>query len=196
MSFYLLYLHGFNGSPYGHNATRLFEWFKTVFPGIHIQAPHLEYHRISVIETISEMLDSAQFQYKVIFGNSMGGLIAHILKQSRTDIHETILLNPALNFGKIMAGFPKEHISSKSGQPVSISDETITAVERMMPRQPENQQEYLLLLQRDDDICPYQDTVAMLPGARQDIQSGQGHYYEDITQTFPEIERFLCHLKI
>ena len=79
----------------------------------------------------------------------MGGLIAHILKQNRDDISEAILLNPTLNFLKILENFPREHICSRTGKVITITDEMANKINQLIPRISHNQNDYLLLLQKN-----------------------------------------------
>jgi hypothetical protein len=191
MPFYFLYLHGFNGSPNGMGAKELRAWLKNTYPGIHIDAPDLAHHSLSVLDTVSSYLDKANHKHKVVFGNSMGGLVAHILKQRREDISQAILLNPTLNFSKILESFPREHICSKTGDKIAITDEMAKGIERLIPDVAHNQNDYLLLLQKDDDICYYKDSLDILPNAYVDLQTGQGHHYDDTTKAFTSIKQFL-----
>ena len=191
MPFYFLYLHGFNGSPYGVGVLELKTWLKETFPEIIIEAPELAQHSINVIGQLSNLLDNASCAKKILFGNSMGGLLAHILKQNRDDISKVILLNPALNFKKIMVNFPQKHTCSRTGESIIITDKMIEQVDQLIPKTATSQEDYLLLLQEDDEVCDYQDTLDLLPNAKANIQSGQGHHYDDITKAFEIIRTFL-----
>ncbi len=191
MPFYFLYLHGFNGSANGVGATELKQWLKRHYPDVHIDAPQLGHDSREALIQIHRLLDNNHQARKVIFGNSMGGVFAHIIKQTRKDIDLAILLNPGLRFTKIMSSFPRFHISNIDGGIVEITDDMINGIARLIPEKSMHQEDYLLLLQQDDHLCHYQDSLDILPNAKTDIQSGQGHHYNDITKAFPAIKQFL-----
>jgi predicted esterase YcpF (UPF0227 family) len=193
MSFYFLYLHGFNGSPDGKGASELKFWIQKKYPGVYVEAPQWGHNPLEAIEMVSGLLDNAHYAKKIIFGNSMGGVMAHMLKQTRNDIDEVILLNPALAFKKIMHNFPREHVSNIDDSDIIITEDMIHTIDKLIPSKAINQKDYLLLLQEDDAVCNYKDTIDMLPEATIDVQIGQGHHYDDITKSFIAIEHFFNH---
>lgn len=92
---YFLYLHGFQGSPNSPKAQKLIAWLNTKFPGAFIDAPELPMHTESALSLIHNRLDQSTAANKVIIGSSLGGYMAHLLKQTREDVAKVILINPA-----------------------------------------------------------------------------------------------------
>ena len=190
---YFLYCHGFNGSPYSVPSRKLFAWLRRRIDAITIDAPQLGLDPCTVLTDLNTRLDQTD-ERKVVFGTSMGGMLAHMLMQHREDIDQVILLNPALGLEKILADFPRTHVSRVDGQPFYISDTKLEWLRAQIPCKATEQSRYLLLLQQDDASCDYRDALAALPEARADIQTGQGHRYENIETAFPVIADFLTSL--
>ena len=189
MDHYFLYLHGYQSSPTTLRALKIQLWLREHFPEARIDAPRLaDQSAQAVFEYLSNMLDEVQSKRKVIIGASLGGLIAHLFKQLRHDVTDVILINPALRFDEIIKNMglisPDEPESE-----VNLKD--IELIRSFIPKEAHHQEDYLLLLQQDDEVCPYTWSLDLLPKAHSDIQTGQGHSYSKIETAYPSIEKFL-----
>ena len=92
---YFLYLHGFQGSPNSPKAQKLKAWLNDQFPEASIDAPELPMQTKAALDLTHKLLDNAKADNKVIIGSSLGGYMAHLLKQTRDDVAKVILINPA-----------------------------------------------------------------------------------------------------
>ncbi|MCF6765194.1 hypothetical protein L3V82_05375 [Thiotrichales bacterium 19S3-7] len=189
MDNYFLYLHGYQSSPTTLRALKLQLWLREHYPDSRIDAPRLaDRNALEAFGTINALLDDIVSKRKVIIGASLGGLMAHLLKQLRDDITDVILINPALHFDAVLANMGLAVGSEKEGE---VSQEDINIIRSFMPKEILNQEDYLLLLQQDDEVCPYLWSVDLLPNSHIDIQNGQGHPYKEIEKAFDAMSKFL-----
>ncbi len=185
---YFLYLHGFQGSPNSPKAQKLKTWLNDQFPEASIDAPELQMQTKAALDLTHKLLDNAKADNKVIIGSSLGGYMAHLLKQTRDDVTKVILINPAARLDLIAQMPAYNH----------VHDEAM-ALFNAMPKQLSSLSDYLLLLQEDDQTTPIDLALEVFNGAQIDIKSGQGHAYSDIEVSFNAIRKFLtihstmCH---
>ncbi|WP_440616155.1 YqiA/YcfP family alpha/beta fold hydrolase [Cysteiniphilum sp. 6C5] len=178
---YFLYLHGFQGSPNSPKAQKLKTWLGEQFPEASIDAPELPMQTKAALDLIHKLLDNASADHKIIIGSSLGGYMAHLLKQTRDDVNKVILINPAARLD-LIAQLPAY---------AHVHDEAMALV-NAMPKKLMALQDYLLLLQKDDQSTPADLALEVFKGAHIDIKSGQGHAYSDIDVSFDDIRRFLA----
>ncbi|TNF69188.1 MAG: hypothetical protein EP298_04450 [Gammaproteobacteria bacterium] len=189
MDHYFLYLHGYQSSPTTLRALKLQLWLREQYPESRIDAPRLsDRDALGAFEKINARLDRVDNQRKVVIGASLGGLMAHLLKQVRSDITDVILINPALRFDDILANMGLVIGTNGEGD---ISQEDVDIIRSFIPTEIDNQEDYLLLLQQDDEVCPYLWSVDLLADAHVDIQNGQGHSYQNIETAFDVMDGFI-----
>ena len=177
---YFLYLHGYKGSPGSVKAVKLFKWLNDNFQDIKIDAPLLNMHKESGFREIKRLLDSSNASRKVIFGTSLGGYLAHLLKQTRSDIDQVILINPAVRLDLIVQDIRYAQFK-----------EDALILTNMMPEKLVNLSDYLVLLQDDDHSTPSKYAQQEFSNGTIDIKSGQGHHYDQIEVSFSLIKDFL-----
>lgn len=186
---YFLYLHGYQSSPTTLRALKLQLWLRESFPEARIDAPRIaSSNAFKAFQMINTTLDQVESKRKILIGASLGGLVAHLMKQSRDDVTDVILINPALHFDAVIANMG---LTSGSSDQTSINQDDIALIQSLMPEKSYNQKDYLLLLQKDDDICHYSSSLDLLPEAHKDIQAGQGHNYTHIETAFSAIQSFM-----
>ncbi|WP_192483834.1 MULTISPECIES: YqiA/YcfP family alpha/beta fold hydrolase [Cysteiniphilum] len=177
---YFLYLHGFQGSPNSPKAQKLKAWLNDQFPEASIDAPELPMQTKAALDLTHKLLDDAVADNKVIIGSSLGGYMAHLLKQTRDDVAKVILINPAARLDLIAQMPAYSH----------MHDEAM-ALFNAMPKQLSSLSDYLLLLQEDDQTTPINLALEVFNRAQIDLKSGQGHAYSDIEVSFDAISKFL-----
>ncbi|MCF6807758.1 hypothetical protein L3V79_05060 [Thiotrichales bacterium 19S9-12] len=189
MDYYFLYLHGYQSTPTTLKGLKLQTWLRENYPESRIDAPLLPDHdALGTFQKVSETLDLVQSNRKVIIGTSLGGLMAHLLKQNRADITDVILINPAISFEDVIKdlGFIEGDADNSA-----ISQTDVDVIRSIMPEKIKQQEDYLLLLQEDDDICLFQHALDAFPHAQVDLQVGQGHQYQNIEVAFDVMRKFL-----
>ncbi|WP_440682580.1 YqiA/YcfP family alpha/beta fold hydrolase [Cysteiniphilum halobium] len=178
---YFLYLHGFQGSPNSPKAQKLKAWLNKRFPEAIIDAPELPMQTEAALNLVYALLNDATAVNKVVIGSSLGGYMAHLLKQTREDVSKVILINPAVRLDLIVQMPDYIHMHNEA-----------MALVNAMPKELTSLQDYLVLLQKDDQTTPMEFALEVFKGAHIDIKSGQGHAYSDIDVSFSEINAFLA----
>ena len=180
MEKYFLYLHGFQGSPNSIKANKLKEWLAQKYPQSVIDAPLLPMHTQDTLTMINEKLLKHQDKEIYLIGSSLGGYIANLLKQGRDDITKVILINPTVRMD----------IFAEKEQYAKFRDGALE-LHNMMPKLIAQQQDYLILLQEDDQTTPYEHAKIAYPYANIDVKTGQSHAYDHIEQSFELISHFI-----
>lgn len=162
----ILYLHGYQSSPNSHKCQSLRQIFEQHSDWDFI-APHLQDYanHHAILNQLAQLIGDKPTH---IIGSSLGGLIAHLLKQNtELPIRKVILINPVIKLETMLS---PDHPHASQAQ----------AIDQMIPENPKKLDDYLIMLQQDDLVCPFQMAREYYTGARQIIGNGQGHGFENI----------------
>lgn len=191
---HFLYLHGANSSPRSRKCQQLAAFIQTAYPKASWYAPQLG---LDISETLADLqayIESCVGP-KLIFGSSLGGLLAHHLCETRQDITAAILINPALRPDLVLPYLPRQQYHPFLQQHYHVTDDMIADINRLMAFPVANSQKYLLLLQKDDRLTPGKLSAAAIPQANIVwFEDGQGHGFEEIGVAFSTITQHLKSL--
>ena len=183
----ILYIHGFGSSGQGGKAILFRDYFKS--KGIPFIAPSLSYVPKLAMDTLEELVTSCA--EVTLIGSSLGGYYALYLAEKYG--LKAVLVNPAMKSAKTL-----QSALDKQGVAVNYYDlssfewnashiKMLEAYEVTAPKS-----EYMLMLQKDDDVLDYKDTLKKLPNATLILEEGGTHAFEGIERYFETIEKFLC----
>ena len=189
---FFLYLHGFGGSP-NSDAAKIIK--KNILDNnkndnIKFIAPDLK--GFSIYQTFEKLenIITPNIQEEIYYiGFSIGGFMA--VQMHKKHPGKVILLNPCLNPSKYI----DKHISTKYINPDTnisheITPETKKLLQDLEKTQIPNQNNILLLTQKDDESINYQDAINIIPNSKQIIISGGGHQFTNIEKVIPDIINF------
>jgi len=183
----IIYIHGFSSHGLGAKANAFREYFKSV--GEPFIAPSLSYIPELAIETLAELIHSYDTVH--LIGSSLGGFYALYLAQ-RYHL-KAILINPSISphitlkrvLGETTHFFDlshfewnEQHLRMLQKYEVSITDE----------------RNFLLLLQKGDDLLNYKEALAKLPKAQQIVEEGGSHSFDGIERYFDKSLNFFRDL--
>jgi len=181
----ILYIHGFSSHGYGGKAKALREYYRDT--EIDFIAPSLSYVPDLAMQTLEELMGVCD-DVKLI-GSSLGGYYAIYLAEKYG--LKAALINPAIH--------PYESLKRALGTPPNFFDgshfewrESHLEMLRSYETEAVRQENYLLLLQKGDEVLDYREAVEKLPGARHIIEEGGDHGFSGIEKYFSRIESFLC----
>ena len=174
-----VYLHGYKGSPISEKGKKLKKFLLNNYTDSKIYFPLMRENGMSSFKKLNDFFNNEN-RNKIIIGSSFGGFLAHLLKQTREDVKSVILINPVSRLDLLV-------------QEERFYDvrESALKLYNLLPQQNTILDYYLLLLQDDDKITPFEDAISFYRGAKCNIQSGQGHNYHQIEVVFKEISSFI-----
>ena len=182
-----IYIHGFGSSGQGGKAVQFREYFKSI--GEPFIAPSLSYVPELAMSTLEELISS--YDDVTLVGSSLGGYYGIYLAEKYA--LKCVLINPAVQSSKTLkravdlAGVAKNFYddSSFSWNASHLDMLTKYAVDDV------KNGEYLLLLQKGDDVLDYREAMVKIPDAVLILEEGGTHPFSAIERHFVEIRSFL-----
>ena len=181
----IIYIHGFGSSGQGGKASLFREYFEE-----EVIAPSLSYVPHLAIDTLEQLIKTFLEKDEDIglVGSSLGGFYSIYLANKYN--LKAVLINPAI--------YPYETLD-KIGMATNYYDGTSFEVsanhlEQLKSYEVENilkEENFLTLLQTDDEVLDYNDAVEKLPNSELVIEEGGNHSFENIEKYFRKIGSFL-----
>jgi len=180
----IIYIHGFGSSGFGGKATL----FKEQFDG-DILLPSLSYVPALAIHTLEQLIEMLISKGETVnlVGSSLGGFYS-IYLANKYDLR-AVLINPSI--------FPYETLD-KIGMSTNYFDlstfevtkDHINALKILEVKKVKNQENFMVLLQKGDEVLDYKEAVEKLANANLYIEAGGTHSFEDISRYFNAIDEF------
>lgn len=181
----ILYIHGFGSSGQGGKSTQFRDYFKA--QGIDFIAPSLSYVPELAMATLEELIET--YDDVMLIGSSLGGYYSLYLAEKYA--LKAILINPAMKSAKTL-----KRLITKEGLAHNYYDESKFEwneghIEMLKKYEIiEAKAQYLLLLQKGDDVLHYKDAIDKLPHAELILEEGGTHAFEGIERHFERIKTF------
>jgi len=182
----VLYIHGFGGSGKGQKATLFKKHYEK--KGIKYFSPSLSYVpdlAISTLEDFIKIIDEEIF----LIGSSLGGFYA-IYLATKFDL-KAALINPST---KPLSTLPKGIEDGFGTNFYDLSRFEITKASlnylKKYTIEPKKQKNFLLLLQKDDEVIDYKIAKEQFRDAKKIITLGGGHSFFGIEEYFEQIDSF------
>ncbi len=181
----IIYIHGFGSSGHGGKASLFREYFED-----EVIAPSLSYVPNLAIDTLEQLIEILLEKDETVglVGSSLGGYYA-IYLASKYNL-KAVLINPAIYPYKTLdkIGMAMNYFDGTSFE---VSSEHIQALKRLEVQEVLNQENFITLLQTDDEVLDYNDAVEKLPNSELVIEEGGNHSFENIESYFRKIGSFL-----
>ena len=181
----ILYIHGFGSSGVGGKATLLKEHFKNeiILPSLSY-VPNLAIH---TLEQLIEMLLNKGENIGLV-GSSLGGFYSMYLA-NKYDL-KAVLINPAVTPYKTLdkIGMATNYFDLSSFE---VTQEHMQMLVQLEVQTFKNEKNFMVLLQKGDELLNYEDAVNKMPKAILKIEEGGNHSFEGIQHYFDEIKEFL-----
>lgn len=181
----IIYIHGFGSSGHGGKATLFREYFEE-----EVIAPSLSYVPNLAIDTLEQLIELLLEKDETIglVGSSLGGYYA-IHLASKYDL-KAVLINPAIYPFKTLdkVGMAMNYYD---GTTFEITAEHIQQLKFLEVLEIPNQENFLTLLQMDDEVLDYTEAEEKLSESELIIEEGGNHSFENIESYFRKIYNFL-----
>lgn len=181
----IIYIHGFGSSGHGGKASLFREYFEE-----EVIAPSLSYVPSLAIDTLEQLIEMLLEKEETVglVGSSLGGYYAIYLANKYN--LKAVLINPSIYPYKTLdkIGMAMNYYDSTSFE---VTREHINALKSMEFETIQNQENFITLLQTDDEVLDYNDAVEKLPDSELVIEEGGNHSFENIESYFRKIGTFL-----
>lgn len=182
----IIYVHGFGSSGQGNKATLL----RALLKDQNFIAPSFSIVPDLAISTLCELIEAFQKYDNVhLMGSSLGGYYCLYLSEKYNI--PAVLINPAI--------YPYNSLEKALGYAPNYYDLSSfewreTHLERLKRFEvhPANPTNYLLLLQKGDEIIDYKEALAKLPDAQQIVEEGGDHSFSGIERYVETIKDFFA----
>ncbi|NOR57060.1 MAG: esterase [Sulfurimonas sp.] len=181
----VVYIHGFSGSGEGVKARAFREYFKS--KGDSYIAPSLSYVPNLAIKTLEELIESYGRDVKLI-GSSLGGFYSIYLANKYN--LKAVLINPSIHpyitLEKVLGSAPSFYDDSS----FTWTESHIKMLKKYETKV-QNQTNFMLLVQKGDELLDCQEAVNKLPDAKVVAEEGGSHGFEGIERHFDGVRGFL-----
>ncbi len=181
----IIYIHGFGSSGHGGKASLFREYFEE-----EVIAPSLSYVPSLAIDTLEQLIEVLLEKDETVglVGSSLGGYYA-IHLASKYNL-KAVLINPAIYPYKTLdkVGMAMNYYDASSFE---VTAEHIQTLKGLEVQEVLKQENFITLLQTDDEVLDYYDAVEKLPNSELIIEEGGNHSFENIESYFRKIGLFL-----
>ena len=180
----LIYIHGFGSSGFGGKAMIFKEQYEE-----EVLLPSLSYVPSLAINTLEQLIEFLIKDKKSVnlIGSSLGGYYA-IYLANKYNI-KAVLINPAVKPYKTLdkLGMATNYFDMSSFE---VTHEHLNFLKTLDVDEIKNQKNFMLLLQKGDDLLDYKEASNKLPDSVLNIEDGGSHTYDGIQRHFESIKKF------
>lgn len=187
----LLYIHGFNSSPFSDKAVITAQYLAQHHPSLNFhqpQLPNTPKAAMALLETYVEAAIKANEPLNFI-GSSLGGYFASYLAEHFGG--KAVLVNPAVKPFDLFDGFLGPQFNPYTQQHYQLLPEhkaQVAQFDTPVIRHPER---FLVLLQTGDEVLDYREALHKYQHCQLRLGSGGDHSFVGYEQQLQTISQFL-----
>jgi len=189
---HLLYLHGFRSSPQSFKARRIAAWLAAHRPGVVWHCPQLPPSPEQAMHDVLAHVAAWPRATTGIVGSSLGGFYARVVAERLGAQPRAVLLNPAINPARDLAGQVGEIESWHDGTRLHFRPEDVAALRelgRVVPTHPER---YFAIIAKGDELLDWREMTAGVGPCRVKLLEGGDHALSDFELHLPDVLAFLA----
>ena len=180
----ILFIHGFGSCGWGAKSLLLRRHFGIAG----LLAPDLPFAPRAAIAHLHRLI--GHYPVRALIGSSLGGFYATCLN---AEIRlPTILINPVVAPHRLLA----DHLGTQrrwcDDSPFTVGEDYLDALQSLHRDRPDDGEEYLVLLQRGDEVLDYRDAAAYYRTKDIIEEAGGSHRFDGIAAHLPRIDSWLA----
>lgn len=185
----VLYLHGFASSSQSAKAQLTTAYFQQYFPHIDYMALDLPYDPSAALALIQQHIGARRDV--ALIGSSLGGFLATCIAEQIAC--RACLINPAVAPHRVLHNHLGRYFHPVLQQHFDVTPAQMQELEQLMPKQLNQPENYLLLLQSGDEVLDYRLALKYYNGATIKLSEGGDHSYIGYADELATIANF-CQL--
>lgn len=170
----IVFLHGFNSSPYSGKALQIGDFLHRLGRGDEYFCPVLSNSPREAVAQVEALLEKNS-QAVTLVGSSLGGFYATYLAEKYGG--KAVLVNPAVHVHDLLRVALGPQINWHTGEEWVLTEAHLAELAAMNLAQITRPERYLLMVQTGDEVLNYQDAVSYYAGARHIIEDGGDHSF-------------------
>ncbi|MDF0534084.1 esterase YqiA [Shewanella yunxiaonensis] len=188
----LLYIHGFNSSPFSDKATVTQAYIKTHFPETKMIVPQLPSSPQAAMDLLQQITEQALADgEKLCFiGSSLGGYFASWLVQHYGG--RAVLVNPAVKPYELFEDYLGPQVNPYTGEHYELLPEHQQQLRQFDTPVILNPDRFLVLLQTADEVLDYRQALAKYHCCEMLLEAGGNHSFVGYGDKLDTVSRFLC----
>ena len=180
----ILFIHGFGSCGRGNKA----ELLKKHFGSNNVITPDLPVSPRDSIIMLGQLIET--HNPVATISSSLGSFYATWLnKQYKLP---AVLINPAVNAANILRPYIGTHTHWCSGEDFELTQQHINELTQLYRPSISSDENYLVLLQQEDEVLDYRQAVEYYKGQQVIIQQGGNHRFENLADYLKTIEEFFA----
>jgi predicted esterase YcpF (UPF0227 family) len=184
----ILYLHGFNSSPASTKSQLMLKKMQQLDLADQFICPALPYQPSRAITLIENEIEKLNTDRLTIVGSSLGGFYATWLAEKYDCL--AVLINPAVRPYEGFADYIGPQRNYHTGEEYDFKLEYVNELVELEVEKIAHPENFLLLVETGDEICPYEKAVAKYRGCVQVVIEGGDHSFINFPQYIETILRF------
>lgn len=187
----LLYIHGFNSSPYSDKAVVTAQYMALHHPLLTFHQPQLPNTPKAAMALLTEYVEAAMNAQEPLtyIGSSLGGYFASYLAETYGG--KAVLVNPAVKPFDLFDEFMGPQFNPYTEQHYLVLPEHKAEVAEFNTAVIRNPDRFLVLLQTGDEVLDYREAVSKYHHCQLRIEAGGDHSFVGYESYLQTVSQFL-----
>ncbi|EGM71655.1 YqiA/YcfP family alpha/beta fold hydrolase [Shewanella sp. HN-41] len=187
----LLYIHGFNSSPFSDKAVMTAQYMAEHHPSLTFHQPQLPNTPKAAMSLLLEYVMAAREANEPLtyIGSSLGGYFASYLAEHYGG--RAVLVNPAVKPFELFDEFMGPQFNPYTGQHYQVLPEHKLEVAEFNTAVIRNPDRFLVLLQTGDEVLDYREALNKYHHCQLRIEAGGDHSFVGYGKYLQTVSHFL-----
>lgn len=187
----LLYIHGFNSSPFSDKAVMTAQYMAEHHPSLTFHQPQLPNTPKAAMSLLLEYVMAAREANEPLtyIGSSLGGYFASYLAEHYGG--RAVLVNPAVKPFELFDEFMGPQFNPYTGQHYQVLPEHKLEVAEFNSAVIRNPDRFLVLLQTGDEVLDYREALNKYHHCQLRIEAGGDHSFVGYGKYLQTVSHFL-----